>query len=301
VTSLFTPDQARGCLLGLAVGDALGAPFEFHLAPVERAEMRGGGIWAPGEWTDDTTMALMLGESLLERREFDMHDIARRYIAWAQSGPKDIGGITSAALINAACAEQAIVNAKGLHERTGLTAGNGTIMRAAPLALPPYSVDDVDRAVFCAKEDARLTHYDPAAGSASAALCAALMAVAQGEDPVPAAWAQVAGDQRLERVVELANAAELDAIGRIAATEGATCWATLGVALAAHQCFPVYRVGVQWAVSLGGDTDTNAAVSGALLGCQYGAESIPEEWLEPLFERERIERVALGLADARII
>ena len=97
-------DRVRGCLLGLAVADALGAPLEFSSA--DRAseqvaaglELTGGGGWGPGEWTDDTAMALCLAESIADRGLLDQDDVCARYIAWADSGPKDIGNITRAAL-----------------------------------------------------------------------------------------------------------------------------------------------------------------------------------------------------------
>src|SRR6516164_7773923 len=90
-------EQARGTLLGLAVGDALGAPLEFSspatatAAAASGLEMSGGGPWLPGEWTDDTAMALCLAESIVDHRLLDLDDLACRYAAWAASGPKDIG------------------------------------------------------------------------------------------------------------------------------------------------------------------------------------------------------------------
>lgn len=102
--------------------------------------MRAGGVWEAGEWTDDTAMALCLSESILVtrngRRLFDEDDLARRYGAWAASGPKDIGGTCAAALRGGvADAATARRRAYDLHQRTGKTAGNRTVMRCVPIAI----------------------------------------------------------------------------------------------------------------------------------------------------------------------
>lgn len=295
--------QIRGSLLGLATGDALGAPFE-RSSPQEagqaveqgRVDMSGGSGWGPGEWTDDTAMALLLAESIAERGLLDTGDVARRYIAWAGTDPRGIGAITRGALRNARDDEDARARAKALHEQSGLTAGNGTVMRAAPIGLAASSVEEATRA---AREDARLTHFDPAAASASAALCAALVTIGEGGDPLDAAAAEIGNEPRLGMVVEAVRKGREEPIRSVAGSpEAGTCWATLGVALFALTSFDAYEPGVLWAISLGGDTDTNAAVAGALLGCRRGPDSIPEQWLAQLKERERIEQAARALAGA---
>jgi ADP-ribosyl-[dinitrogen reductase] hydrolase len=155
VAGLDVRERAHGALLGLAIGDALGAPLEFSdpretAAAVERGlEMNGGGVWRPGEWTDDTAMALALAESISERGLLDLDDLARRYAAWAASGPKDIGITTRVALSGATCAQDARENASLLHAQTGRTAGNGTVMRAAPTT-PPRETPAPRSASLCA-------------------------------------------------------------------------------------------------------------------------------------------------------
>jgi ADP-ribosylglycohydrolase len=107
----------------------------------------------------------------------------------------------------------------------------------------------------------------------------------------------VAGHPKLEQVLEAVWTRDQDFIARLAAgPELGACWTTLGVGLTALLMEDDYESGVRWAIGLGGDTDTNAAVAGALLGCRHGADSIPERWLIPLRERERIERAARALA-----
>jgi ADP-ribosyl-[dinitrogen reductase] hydrolase len=297
---LLEASRIRGALLGLAVGDALGAPYEGS-APTDakrcveagEVEMTGGHGWGPGEWTDDTAMALLLAESIGEHGLLDTADVARRYIAWANGDPRGIGAITRAALQGAEDDDDARAKARACHERSGLTAGNGTVMRVTPIALAAASVKDATRA---AREDARLTHYDPAAAGASAALCAALLAAAGGGDPVAAAEAEIGDHPRLTQVVGAVRDRHEEPIHTVAGSpEAGTCWATLGVALCALTKFDDYEPGVLWAISLGGDTDTNAAVTGALLGSRTGADAIPERWLGPLHERDRIERAAEAL------
>lgn len=295
--ALDVGQHARGALLGLAIGDALGAPLEFSdpetaaKAVARGLEMSGGGIWEPGEWTDDTAMALALAESIGERGLIDLDDVARRYAAWAASGPKDIGLTTRAALTRVTCASDAREHARVLHEHTGRTAGNGTVMRAAPIAFAASSLDD---ACAAARADAELTHFDPAAGDASASLCAALLALAQDADPVAAA-ARVASDARTHAA--LADVGDEDAIReRAAGPEFGVAWTALAVGLHALSEFRDFGAGVSFAISLRRDTDTNAAVAGALLGAQVGPTGLPERWAAWLPDRARIEKAARAVS-----
>jgi ADP-ribosyl-[dinitrogen reductase] hydrolase len=301
--ALDPTEQIRGSLLGLAVGDALGAPLEFSSreragrATAEGLEMRGGGIWQAGEWTDDTAMALCLAESIAERGLLDLEDLCGRYIDWAQSGPKDIGTTTHAALASASNADEARRNARRFHERTGKSAGNGTVMRATPIGLVAVSQDQGSEP---ARQDALLSHSDPAAGAASAALCGALVALLEEADPLEAATAEAAGHPRLEEAVHAARDGDRETVGRLAASdELGACWTTLGVGLLALCLGVDFEQGVGWAISLGGDTDTNGAVAGALIGCRDGVDSIPPRWLQPVREREQLERAARALAELR--
>jgi ADP-ribosylglycohydrolase len=295
-------DRARACLLGLAVGDALGAPLEFSSAEAAAAavgaglEMKGGGVWDPGEWTDDTAMALCLAEALaVSGLPLDLDDLASRYASWAASGPKDIGITTRRALGGAGSAEQARANARASHEESGRTAGNGTVMRVAALAFAPGSRDEV---LDAAREDARLTHWDEVAGDASAGLCAALLAIETDQDPVAAALSAAGDHPRLTDALGLVARDDRDAIARLAAGgEGGTCWATLATGLFTLR-FSSYEEGVGWAISHGFDTDTNAAVAGALLARRDGVEPIPGRWLDRLRNRDRIEAAADGIARA---
>ena len=255
--------------------------------------MTGGGAWAPGEWTDDTALALCLAESIAERGLLDTGDLAARYIAWARTG-KGIGRTTRSALRRATDEADARARAQAFHAATGKSATNGTVMRAAPIGLAATSVESAARS---AREDALLTHHDPAAGAASAALCAALVAIRQGDDPIDAAEAQIGDHDRLREVMRAVRGRDESMIAALAGgPEKGSCWTTLGVGLFALGA-DGYERGVLWAIALGGDTDTNAAVAGALLGCRHGPDSIPERWRRQLREKERIEWAARALAE----
>jgi ADP-ribosyl-[dinitrogen reductase] hydrolase len=296
---MIAAERARGCLLGLAVGDALGAPLEGAPAAHARKavdaglEMTGGGSWAPGEWTDDTALALALAESIADRGLLDTADLAARYIEWATVG-KGIGRTTAAALRNASDEADARARAEAHHEATGMSAGNGTVMRAAPIALAAPSAE---AAAEAAKQDARLTHFDPATGAASAALCAALVAIRDGGDPLAAAHDQATEHGKVTQLIDAARDRDEALLAEEATgLEKGACWTTLGIGLYALDAIDGYERGISWTISLGGDTDTNAAVAGALLGCRHGPDAIPSRWLAPLRDRERIERAADALA-----
>jgi ADP-ribosylglycohydrolase len=255
--------------------------------------MAGGGWWAPGEWTDDTAMALALAESIGARGLLDTDDLAQRYIAWANDDGKGIGRTTRHALVGCRDANDARARARAHHEASGLAAGNGTVMRATPIGLV---ADDLAQAVDAAQRDAQLTHGDPAASVASQSLCAGLVALRAGKEPLTAARAQAAGHERVATPVEAAARHDRPALAALASgPESGACWTTLALGLYAVRAFDDYAAAVSWVIGLGGDTDTNAAVTGALLGARDGEQAIPPQWLEPLQHRERIVRAAEGL------
>ncbi|MGO9960931.1 MAG: ADP-ribosylglycohydrolase family protein [Solirubrobacteraceae bacterium] len=296
-------DLIRGAMLGLAVGDALGAPVE-GAAPHRAAafvaaglEMSGGAGWAPGEWTDDTAMALALAESIVERGLIDVDDVARRYIEWAIRDGKGIGRATANALIGAGDAASARARARAYFDGGNQAAGNGTVMRVAPVALTGC---DFAAAIRAAGLDAELTHADPAAAAASMATAAALLAVrCEAVSPLFAARELCHGHGPLADSLGAVERGGERRLGELAAgLECGACWTTLAIALYAVSRFDDYEDAIGWAIAQGGDTDTNAAVVGAFLGLRVGAGAIPERWLGALRDRERIERAADGLLAA---
>ncbi len=296
-------DRFRGVLVGLAVGDALGGPVEF-MSPQEIITKRGkpvremiGGGWLklkPGETTDDTAMAQALAESLVVQGDFDANDVARRYVLWLKTGPKDIGNITRRALEAWQKGVTLPHAAAAAHRLTGgKSAGNGTIMRCAPLALR-YAWDE-RRLIDSSRDDALITHFDPEAGSGSLAVNLLITHLLRDE-PLDQALAMVAARLRsmprtAANVAALFEQVDPRADSRTLPNSGYVL-DTLRIALWALKGNPTFEDVVVAAVNCGGDSDTQGAVAGALAGARWGYEVIPQRWLEPLEDRERLVTLA---------
>ena len=176
-------DRACGVLLGTAAGDALGAAYEFGppRGPELEVAMVGGGSfgWEPGEWTDDSSMAIAIGEVAATgvdlRQEEALDALVERWHEWSHDA-KDVGVQTRSVLSRAGrhgiSAHTARAESAGLHKLTGRTAGNGSLMRTAPLALA--YLNDEAALVEAARAVSELTHYDPEAGDACVLWCCAI-------------------------------------------------------------------------------------------------------------------------------
>ena len=198
-------DRVEGVLLGTAAGDALGAPYEFRppRGPELEVAMVGGGGWEPGEWTDDTSMAIAIAEVAAtgaDLRDASAQDaIVTRWHDWSRDA-KDVG-IQTRSVLTAAARDGGITAARAraesakLHERTGRTAGNGSLMRTAPVALA--YLDDEDAMVAAARALSELTHFDPDAGDACVLWCCAIRhAVRTGELDVRIGLHHIDSDRR---------------------------------------------------------------------------------------------------------
>ncbi|MER5410031.1 ADP-ribosylglycohydrolase family protein [Streptomyces sp. NPDC002769] len=278
--------RAPGSVLGSAVGDALGAPFEFgpegafsarFPQPGHGGEMRGGGGWEPGEATDDTQMAVLVGESLLDRGGPELPDVFRRFQRWAAAEPKDIGLQTEAVLGSGDPWDLAA----GLHFQVSQRgAGNGSLMRAATSAVY-FARQGRDATMEAARRIAALTHGDRAAWEGTAVFHELVRVALDGGDPltaVPATLRAVHPDHRARYAAVLADDWHPD---RATEFNGAV-WPCLGSAVWALRNTDSYEGALRAAVDLGGDTDTVAAVTGGLAGAVYGADGIPGRWIEPL-------------------
>jgi ADP-ribosyl-[dinitrogen reductase] hydrolase len=257
--------------------------------------MTGNRWWAPGEWTDDTAMALALAESIVEQGLIDINDVARRYIEWANHDGKGIGRATARALIGARDAEEARIRARAYYESGGLAAGNGTVMRTTPIGL---ATTDPIAGRDAARRDAELTHADESAAIASGALCVSLIAVRRGRSLDSASIrAHVFGCPRVAAAWSAVRRRDDGFLAELAGgPEAGACWTTLGAALFAVENADSYEAAMRWVIGLGGDTDTNAAVAGALIGARDGVSGIPDRWLSVLRDRGRIEAAAERLA-----
>jgi ADP-ribosylglycohydrolase len=295
-------DYYRGALLGLATGDALGTTLEFKapgsFQPI--TDIVGGGPFSlqPGQWTDDTSMALCLAESLIERKGFDPVDQLERYVRWWRKGHLSSTGT---------CFDIGMTISKALRrfEKTGeaycgsecaSAAGNGCIMRLAPV--PLFFAKRPQDAIEKCAESSRTTHGALEAVDACRYLGALIVGAVNGADkkqllsphytPVSGYWekhpltteiAEIAGGSFLRR-----EPPEIEGSGY--------CVKSLEAALWAFHKTDNFRDGCLLAVNLGDDADTTGAVYGQLAGAFYGERQIPAEWLAKLALRTLIEQMA---------
>ncbi|MGC9520614.1 MAG: ADP-ribosylglycohydrolase family protein [Anaerolineae bacterium] len=288
-------DRFRGCLLGLAVGDAVGTAVEFRprgsFEPL--TDMVGGGPFGlqAGQWTDDTSMALCLATSLVECGEFDARDQIERYRRWAETGYLsstgncfDIGGTVSTALRT--------------YRRTGepfagstdpYSAGNGCIMRLAPV--PMFYFPDIEATARYAAESSRTTHGAEECLDASRLFARILVRALAGRPKDEVALADRESFAGQPKIVAIArgeylqkSAEEIRGTGYVVESLEAAMW-----------CFmrtETFRDAILQAANLGDDADTTAAVCGQVAGAYYGASGIPAPWLEKLTMREKIRDLA---------
>lgn len=296
-------DRAAGVLVALAAGDALGAGYEFGAPLPDGAEvtMKGGGPFgfAPAEWTDDTSMAIPIAQALLEAASdvgssspATLTTVVRAWAAWAAEA-KDVGTQTSSVIAAAgrlaADSGRSEVNAadfstaaSDLHARTGRSAGNGSLMRTAPLALA-YLDRDPASLVTAAGVLSALTHADPDAQEACGLWCVAIRkAVLTGLLDVRVGLPLLVPERAalwLERI-EVAERSRPRDFARngwvVEAFQGA--WSAIHFAGLSASGPAHLRAALEAAVRGGRDTDTVAAIAGGLLGAAYGYTAVPFEW-----------------------
>jgi ADP-ribosyl-[dinitrogen reductase] hydrolase len=298
-------ERVVGCVVGLALGDALGAPFEYRRAadvphPIPAFELPWMGL-PPGSTTDDTAMAMNLVRSLADRGGLDLDDLVRRHLEWLAGDPPDVGSLTRRVLSRAAHGTPAAEAARQVWEERGpeVSAGNGSVMYCAPLGAA-YA----NRTAGLTKDAPRLsavTHHDGRCQTAVLATTQVVAAVVRGERPDRAledaigATIELEGGEELEFLVGAAGTTRpIDGPdqGFVLFTAGLGLQALARVADRERISAGDVERELRRIVSLGGDTDTNAAVAGALLGAAAGAGNLPAGWLERLRGRESIEREA---------
>jgi ADP-ribosyl-[dinitrogen reductase] hydrolase len=291
-------DRALGCFLGLAVGDAVGTTVEFKwrdsFPPV--TDMTGGGPFKlqPGEWTDDTTMALCLADSLLAAGAVDQQDLMTRLRGWLERGENtiprrcfDIGSTTRTAI------ERFIADGNpSAGSEAGSSAGNGSLVRLAPLAI--FYAGNAEEARFEARKQSRTTHATQECLEACALFVTQLLDALAGADKDAATHQRVmaltakllfisGGDWKTKTREEIKSS------GYVVHTLEAALWSVWQT--------DNFRDAVLTAVNLGDDADSVGAVAGQLAGALYGASGIPPEWLAKLAWRDKIERLANHLFD----
>ncbi|CPS21880.1 ribosylglycohydrolase [Mycobacteroides abscessus] len=295
-------DRARGALIGAAAGDALGAPYEFT-RPGSDAEIipKGGGAfgWEPSEWTDDTAMTVAVARGLLAANALADHGlnaVAQEFRVWLSSGPKDVGRQTKVVILHGGSTAQSMTEFARTKVDRG--AGNGSLMRTAPVALR-YLTDAV-HCVSAAMQISDLTHPDPHAAQACAMWSYAIRhAVLLGDFNGPHQYLDefATPSERgfwgeLLRRAEHAGPTDFRNNGWVVDAV-ATAWWAITNAPGVHE---QHLAGVlERAVRAGGDTDTTAAIAGALVGARWGAEAVPAQWKVDLHGYPGID--ANGLAE----
>ena len=296
-------ERFRGCLVGLAVGDALGTSIEFSPPGsfVPLTDMLGGGPFhlLPGQWTDDTSMALCLTESLLECQGFDPVDQLKRYVLWSQEGHLssngrcfDIGGTVLQALRRFRQTGEPFCGSTDPY-----TAGNGSLMRLAPI--PMFFADQPVQAVEKSALSSRTTHAAPAAVDACRYMGALICVALAGESkenllspryaPLPGYWDTAPLIPEIDEIAlgsfKYRQPPEIIGSGYVVKSLEAALWA--------FYRSDSYRAGCLMAANLGDDADTTAAIYGQLAGAYYGVTDIPLAWRKKLAFYELIN----GFAD----
>ena len=298
--------RIHGSLLGLATGDAVGTTLEFTRNPPPIDDMVGGGPFGlkPGQWTDDTSMALCLADSLVTCNRFDPADQMRRYVRWHDEGYLsstgrcfDIGSTTRSAL--------AAFVRTGEHFAGSLApdaAGNGSLMRLAPI--PLWFRDDPEAAIDYARHSSLTTHGAREAVDACRFYTGLIIGALQGlprETLLGPRFSPVAGLWERDPL-----APKIDAIAagfyhqkaRRQIRSGGYVVESLEAALWGFANAPNFRDGCLAVVNLGHDADTCGAIYGQLAGAYFGVDGIPAEWRAKLALPEILTRLADGLVRA---
>jgi ADP-ribosyl-[dinitrogen reductase] hydrolase len=272
-------DKALGAMLGLAVGDAVGAP----------------GDARPGQGTGVTQLAVSLGTSIAELGGYDADHALRGYVSWYRTDPPGMSDDMRAVLGTIAGGDDSYRATSSFHLGGGVTSGNGALMRATPIGVAYAGRDAALRDNTLA--DAALTHFDPLAGKVALLHNQAL------------AWLLIGGpallfdqlknpeslDDRIEDVVIPATSGVRGFAESLAASDPGSALASLAMALVAAFNADSFEQGLTWAVGLGGDTAADGAVTGALLGARLGASAIPGHWVEGLERRAEVEALTARL------
>ena len=291
-------NRFRGTLLGLAVGDAIGTTVEFHprgsFEPL--TDMIGGGPFhlEPGQWTDDTSMALCLATSLIERSGFDARDQMERYCKWAEAGYLsstgncfDIGTTVASALQRFRQTGEPFAGSTDPG-----SAGNGCIMRLAPI--PMFFFPDIVSAEKFAAESSGTTHGAQECLDASRLLARIIVRALSGKSKDDVILGDAGSFDGSPKIVAIARGeylqkseSEIRGSGYVVESLQAALW-----------CFThteTFREAVLRAANLGDDADTTAAVCGQVAGACYGESAIPISWLGKLEMYQQIRDLADNL------
>lgn len=291
-------DRAAGALVGVHVGDALGASVEFADAttiarrfPHGVREIVGGGPfgWEPGQPTDDTDLTWAITQGYLDDPEDVVRAAAARMVAWYRTRPRDIGGTTRAAL--GAIDHGADPSSAGRSDDH--SQANGSLMRTMPVAVARLR-DPVRRRAE-AEALSAITHAHPVCLAACAAYCDLAALLITGD--APASAVAVVIDAEIDPMVRaaLTDGLSADDPGALSGARGGyVLWALrLGVWALCHA--PDVETGLVAVIAMGDDTDTNGAIAGGLLGAAHGLAAIPQRWRDVIHLGPQLEAFARSM------
>jgi len=299
--------RARGALLGLVAGNQLGVPTEHLGTPAAIRAAYPDGVRDPAPpprgslYDDDAAMTLLLAQSLVERGDFDATDVAQRWVRWMKVDGRGIGVTTRRALkLVERGVEPFEAGRRVLAETPQSAAGNGSVMRCVPVALRFH--DNADRLIRVATQQAAITHADDRCLWGAAAICIGARELLHGNIYFV--------DEVVHRLVDRAPKTLLDALHRVPRERQDE----LPVAVPGEFGYVVHCVEIAfwfathdrtledsltYLANAGGDTDTNAAVAGALLGARYGESGIPPRWAQLIAGADGVRRLADRLVEAQ--
>ncbi|OLE28091.1 MAG: hypothetical protein AUG49_03430 [Catenulispora sp. 13_1_20CM_3_70_7] len=313
-------------MIGAACGDALGVPYEFQprLADDQTPVMRGGGLgpYAPGEYSDDTQMQAVIARVAASGLALDgepaQRAIAEGFIGWLAGGASDVGAQTRQVLSTARAGggdPLAAVRAasRAVHEQTGRSAGNGSLMRTGVVGLAFLNGDDAYyRCRDAALAISGLTHFDPLAGDACVLWSEGVRQAVLHSTPGlwrfggvrnAVAFLPIERRQQWSEWLDEAEAKEpyeFQPNGFVVPALQAA-WSAIYHTRIPERPEDHFRLALEAAVRAGDDTDTVAAIAGVLLGAAWGRAAIPEEWQRVVHGWPGLDAEGLAELAARII
>lgn len=300
-------DRYRGCMVGLAVGDALGTTLEFKkpgtFLPID--DIVGGGQFhlKAGEWTDDTAMTLCQAESLIECHGFNARDLMKRFVRWFRQGHMTTHGecVSIGNTVRQAIEWFERNDEPYAGPTNDLNSGTGSLMRIAPIAL--YFRGDPEAAIAHAVDASRVTHGSRACIDACRFFTGLVIGALEGRtreelqapcfSPVAGLWERAPLE---ERIAQVAAGSYKDKMPPAIRGDGFVVHA-LEAVLWAFARATDFRHGLLQVVNLGEDADTTGCIYGALAGAYFGIDAIPERWRAKLAKRIVIEKFATALVE----
>ncbi|MDO5747619.1 MAG: ADP-ribosylglycohydrolase family protein [Actinomycetaceae bacterium] len=330
-------DRGAGVLVGQACGDALGVPYEFKSPKLDDTpHMIGGGMgdYSPGEWSDDTQLAICIAEVAVTGIDLTTEEaldaISQRYIAWLQSGQRELDAQTRVVIEQAIAddlpgrpAQKMRRSAAYFHRRTNRSSGSGALARTAIIGLS--RLNEPEWTAAAARTVAELTHVDPLAGDSCVLMCETIrqatlstlegkqtwnrrFRIEAGLDLLPASrrdqwkeWLDEARDLYFKPPMD-----NTFTVGALQASLGAITAAILDSKESVGMADWGIRRSIENAVRVGGDTDTIAAITGAMVGACVGAMALPREWTKrihgwPGFKMDALVDLGIGAAMAGLV